>query len=112
MQSGSRIPRRRSFEGFEEEEISPTEGLINLVDAMLVFSCGLLLALVMFWQVDLSNPPLTELEQGAEVTALDEVQEEIEKSEAGGTGYEKMGTVYRDPETGQLYMLEEEASGQ
>ena len=40
------------------------------------------------------------------------LQEEIEKSEAGGTGYEKMGTVYRDPETGQLYMLEEGASGQ
>jgi hypothetical protein len=91
-----------------EEDINPTDGLINLVDIMLVFSCGLLLSLVAAWNVDLPKQNMQALEMKKDVSKIDEIQKNIEKSETGGTGYEKMGTVFRDPNTGQLYMLKGE----
>lgn len=98
---------RRSAADDFEEEINPTDSVINLVDVMLVFSCGLLLALVMFWNVDLSSQNLVSIDQGADVSQIDEIQDNIEQSESGGSGYEKMGTVYKDPVTGKMYMLED-----
>lgn len=89
------------------ENINPTDGLINLVDIMLVFACGLLLSLVLSWNVELKSRDLTALDIGKDVSRIDEVQENIERSQDGGTGYERMGTVFRDPITGQLYMLAE-----
>jgi hypothetical protein len=97
----------RSARNTFEEEINPTDSVINIVDVMLVFSCGLLLALVMFWNVDLKAQDMVSIDQGADVSQIDEVQDNIEQSETGGSGYEKMGTVYKDPVTGQLYMLKE-----
>lgn len=97
----------RSARNTFEEEINPTDSVINIVDVMLVFSCGLLLALVMFWNVDLKAQDMVSIDQGADVSQIDEVQDNIEQSENGGSGYEKMGTVYKDPVTGQLYMLKE-----
>lgn len=99
---------RRSSKNQFEEEINPTDSVINIVDVMLVFSCGLLLALVMFWNVDLTTQNLVSLEQGADVSQVDEIQDKIEQNKSGGSGYEKMGTVYKDPVTGKLYMLEGE----
>lgn len=43
--------RRRSM----PEDVSPLEGSVNIVDAMLVFACGLMLSLVMHWNVDLGG---------------------------------------------------------
>jgi len=37
---------------WRHEEINPLEGAINIVDAMLVFACGLMLALAINWNVD------------------------------------------------------------
>jgi len=90
-----------------DEEINPTDGLINLVDIMLVFACGLLLSLVMSWNVDLPKQAMEALEMKEDVSRIDEIKGNIERSETSGTGYEKMGTVFRDPNTGQLYMLVE-----
>lgn len=88
-----------------DEEINPTDGLINLVDIMLVFSCGLLLSLVISWNVDLQNKGMETVQLEQEVSQIDDIQDNIQKSETSGTGYEKMGTVFKDPNTGQLYML-------
>lgn len=87
------------------DKVNPTDGLINLVDIMLVFSCGLLLCLVMSWNVDLKSKDMTALDLGQDVSQIDEVQNNIERNQEGGTGYERMGTVFRDPVTGQLYLL-------
>jgi len=38
-----------------QEDFSPMEGVGNMADAMLVFACGLLLALIMSWNVDVSE---------------------------------------------------------
>jgi len=88
---------------------NPMEGTINIVDAMLVFACGLMLSLIIYWNVDISQTTeRINLQQGREITESPELREGLVESEEGvGRLYERMGTVYKDPETGQLFMLTE-----
>ena len=97
--------RRRTF-----EEVNPMEGAINIVDAMLVFACGLMLSLIIYWNVDLKQTTeRIDLRQGQEITQFPEIRDNLVESEEGqGKLYERMGTVYKDPATGQLFMLLEE----
>lgn len=90
-----------------EEEINPLEGVINIVDAMLVFACGLLLALVINWNVDLTaRGERIDLDRGREITEEPGIRDDLVESEEGqGELYQKMGTVYKDPATGKLFML-------
>ncbi len=90
-----------------EEEISPLDGVVNIVDAMLVFACGLMLSLVIYWNVDIQGNRATQIEQGKDVTQIEQIKQNIEESQKDGDHYEKLGTVYKDPETGKMYMLEE-----
>ncbi|MFA5383940.1 MAG: DUF2149 domain-containing protein [Eubacteriales bacterium] len=84
------------------EEINPLEGAINIVDAMLVFACGLILALVIHWNVDLDYAKeRVNLNRGQEVAQDKDIQNSLNKTKL----YEEMGTVYKDPATGQLFML-------
>jgi hypothetical protein len=86
---------------------SPLDSLANLADVMLVLAVGFMLALVINWNVDIAP-------SGVEQTPPTEVVTEIEGAGAGEktpldseTQYEKMDvTVYRDPATGKLYMVE------
>ena len=88
------------------EEVSPLEGAVNIVDAMLVFACGLMLALVIHWNVDLSQTgQQVDLQLGQEVTQTPAIEENLIKTQNEGQLYEKMGTVYKDPKTGELFML-------
>lgn len=89
------------------EETNPLEGVINIVDAMLVFACGLLLALVINWNVDLTaRGERINLDRGQELTKEPGIRDDLVESEAGrGELYQKMGTVYKDPATGKLFML-------
>jgi hypothetical protein len=88
------------------EEVNPMEGTTNIVDAMLVFACGLMLALAVYWNIDLG--PIGErvdLQQGREVTESLDLRDDLIETQGQGELYEKMGTVYKDPRTGQLFML-------
>lgn len=90
-----------------EEEVNPLDGIVNIVDAMLVFACGLMLSLVIFWNVDLEGNKVTQIEKGKDVTQIEEIQDNIQENEQGGDSYQRLGTVYKDPNTGKLYMLQE-----
>ncbi len=88
------------------EEANPLEGAINIVDAMLVFACGLMLALAIYWKVPLASLGETiELRQTREVSQLPEVRRDLVERQEGGKAYEKVGTVFKDPETGKLFMV-------
>lgn len=90
------------------EEVNPLEGAINIVDAMLVFACGLMLALVIRWNVDLTEGvERVNVNQGQEVQDAD-IREDLLETQEEGRLYEKMGTVYKDPVTGQMFMLTNE----
>lgn len=91
----------------KSEDFNPMEGMSNLADVMLVFACGLLLALIINWNVDVSDV--------AQVQQEPEAKYEVEGLEGGETQtvdgdsqLEEMGTVYKDPETGKYYVVEEE----
>lgn len=94
--------RSGSFDSQDDEPLGP---LANLVDIMLVFACGLIAALVaqsadlkQHFNVENSKP----VQQGKE---LIEVPESLKNSVQGGEGYQSMGQVYKDPETGKLILI-------
>lgn len=105
MNGGLRSKRRRVF--ISSDEVNPMEGITNIMDVMLVLASGLMLALSVYWNIDLG--PVGErvdLQQGWEVTeTLDLRDDLIEVQEGEGELYERMGTVYKDPQTGKLFML-------
>ena len=90
-----------------DAEINPMDGVANLADVMLVFACGLILALIVSFNVDIGRTEkLVGLTQGEQVSEIDGLAEG-EMDEGGGSGYEELGKVYRDPSTGKLYMVTE-----
>ena len=94
----------------EGEDINPLDGMANLADVMLVFACGLMLALITFWNVDVVG---TSRRSDLDVPRqeLTETVSDVSSSqgeEIDSEGLEEYGRVYRDPETGKLYLVPEE----
>jgi len=88
------------------EDANPLEGAINIVDAMLVFACGLMLSLIIHWNINLDQAEeRVDLERGPEVSQYTDIRNDLIETQGQGKLYEKMGTVYKDPVTGQLFML-------
>lgn len=91
-------------------------GTANLVDAMLVIAVGLLIFVVISWNmqsvifqdnsqnqqqaIDQSAPNVTEVSEGQELN------ETPDTSNSSGQGYMEMGKVYKDPSSGKLIMVE------
>jgi len=95
------VVRRASRQRLCEEEVDPMSGLANLVDVMLVFCCGLLVALVMTWNLQDILFKKIDVEKGRELHKTPKIEQ------SGGSGYSEMGKVYQDPETGKLILIEE-----
>lgn len=116
------MARRRGKGRFESEEEDPMAGTANLVDAMLVIAVGLLVFLVLAWNMQsvLFNENLTpeQKEQlmeamNQEVTEVQEGQvlnETPDTSNQTGQGYTEMGKVYEDPSTGKMIMVRNQSS--
>ena len=85
-------------------EVDPMSSVANLSDAMLVFACGLLIALVVAWNVDLGNVTQVEIDQSQQIEDIETMEGLLD---GAGTGYVQRGTVYEDPNTGTLYLLED-----
>lgn len=101
MDGGLRSRRLRA-----PDDVNPLEGAINIVDAMLVFACGLMLSLVIHWNVDLGQVgDRVDLKRGQEISGVQDKQDSLLETRNREKLYEKMGTVYKDPATGQLFML-------
>ncbi len=102
---------RFSAPASEGENINPLDGLANLADVMLVFACGLMLALITYWNVDVGGikEGAVTVDQGQEVTSdMGGLSDEPTDPEESG-GLEEYGMVYRDPATGKLYMVTDES---
>lgn len=82
---------------FDQGDEDPRASLVNLVDVMLVFACGLIAAIAGA-QGALKTPQ--PVEKGRQ----------IERPASGvteaGSGYDRVGEVFRDPRTGQLMLIE------
>jgi hypothetical protein len=85
---------------FDDTDEDPRASLVNLVDVMLVFACGLIAALAAGTQGGLKTPKPVDKGQ------------EISRPAAGitqnGSGYDRVGEVFRDPKTGKLVLIEPE----
>ena len=97
--------RRSEFAAAEDEPLGP---LANLVDIILVFACGLIAALVAI-SPDLRQrfqamPMQQDISLGRELT---EAPPQVEQQMGLGDGYESLGQVYRDPDTGKLILISE-----
>jgi hypothetical protein len=89
------------------------EGAANLADVMLVLACGLLLSLIVSWNLDIGGAQsLVEMEQGSELTAIGGLEESAGDGALEASGYEEIGAVYRDPVSGKLYMLSREGAAE
>jgi hypothetical protein len=82
---------------FDQSDEDPRASLVNLVDVMLVFACGLIAAIAGSQGALSQRKPV---EKGRQ----------IERPAAGisqaGSGYDRVGEVFRDPKTGRLVLVE------
>jgi len=98
--------KRRFLDDGDEED--PTSGIINLTDCMLVLAVGFLVFAIMALH---GNPALISESSGSvqnTVTVNGQSQSLNNTTENGsstGNGYEQVGTVYKDPDTGKLIMV-------
>lgn len=89
----------------KENDINPMEGIGNMADAMLVFACGLIVALILSWNVDVTDQGIQKIrEKKYEVNNIDNSATETIENEQD---LEEMGTVYKDPKTGKYYVIED-----
>ena len=109
--------RRRKGKFLNQGEEDPMAGTSNLVDAMLVIAVGLLVFLVISWNMQniVFNDNMDEQEKQRVRDAIQEVSqidqgEELEDTpdigNSSGGGFTEMGKVYRDSDTGKLIMVE------
>ena len=106
--------RDKSKKRFAEGEEDPMAGTSNLVDAMLVIAVGLLIFVVISWNMQSvvfqDNQQQQALDESSlDVTEVSEGQvlnETPDTSDSSGQGYMEMGKVYEDPSTGKLIMVE------
>ena len=98
----SRLLDRKSY-----SEDDPMSSMGNLMDVMLVFACGIMIALIAHYNVELTTdtPDLGEAEK---------IEGEISEQEADvasdEASYVDMGRVFQDAETGELYIVKDDRS--
>ena len=93
--------RSSRLRGVDEEGDDPRVGLVNLADVMLVFACGLMIAVIAHFDMELG----TSSQSVGDVQELDaDMQQAAQSVDVTSEGYSRAGTVYRDEETGTLYV--------
>ncbi|MGI6216543.1 MAG: DUF2149 domain-containing protein [Coriobacteriales bacterium] len=86
----------------DDGDQDPMSSMGNLMDVMLVFACGLLLALIVRWNVDVSSGSISSDVEQIDESQIENVAEGIDE---GDERYDQVGTVYQDEETGDLYIV-------
>lgn len=84
------------------EDVNPMETTANLADVMLVLAVGMMLAVVINWNVDLNK--FVDVDEIDASELKDEQVQEVEADKA----LEEKGMVYQDPDTGKYYIKVEE----
>ena len=105
--------RRRLLNASEED---PMAGTSNLVDAMLVLAVGFLIFLVLSWNMqdvvfsdaspEEKKQTMESMQKAAEIQQGKQLNNTPQSQSGQGKGYVQMGTVYKDPGTGKLIMVE------
>ena len=114
----------RTRERFGGEDVNPMNYLSNLSDVMLILAVGIMLALVVHWNVDITasggqaqgntgeNGSVL-VDKDHAVTMTDEELARLQEQNGvtgGGESLEKRGEVYYDAETGTYYIVRDSRS--
>ncbi len=107
--SGKSLRSRQS-----DPPVNPMDSVSNLADAMLVLAVGIMLALIINWNVDISAG---KTEQAASADpAISFEQDDLTESQDDAKTIEgdltEMGKVYYDQETGTYYIVENPKTGE
>ena len=85
-----------------EEDVNPMEGTSSMSDAMLVLAVGMMLAVVINWNVDINKNVVREIDDPKTVNS-DQITDQ-----GGEENLTEKGTVYYDEKTGKYYVKVEE----
>ena len=114
----------RTRERFGGKDVNPTNYLSNLSDVMLILAVGIMLALVVHWNVDITasggqaqgntgeNGSVL-VDKDHAVAMTDEELARLQEQNGvtgGGESLEKRGEVYYDAETGTYYIVRDSRS--
>jgi hypothetical protein len=108
------LRRKRLFS--TDAEIDPMIYAVNMVDCMLVLAVGFLIFTIMSINLqsvvfaDMSPQEKMEVSQLIKQTVQVKMGQELNNTpeirSGSGSGYVEMGTVYKDPKTGKLIMVQ------
>lgn len=112
-----RMSRRRKELLSNDEDIDPMIYAVNMVDCMLVLAVGFLIFTIMSMNLqsvvfnDMSPHEKTEVMQIVKQTVELKMGKELNttpqtSSSSSSSGLTEMGTVYKDPKTGKLIMVQ------
>lgn len=85
-----------------EEDVNPMEGTSSMSDAMLVLAVGMMLAVVINWNVDINKNTMKQIEDPQDVSSDQITDQGAEQN------LEEKGTVYYDAEKDQYYVKVDE----
>ena len=90
------------------EDVNPSAYIVNMVDCMLVLACGFLVMLMLHWNI--ATTTVDEVDE----SSMEEVdpEEMPEDVTSGGSYYIDAGKVYQDPNTGKLYLVQENGAAE
>lgn len=103
-----RLSANGSFD--RREEVNPMATVANLVDAMLVLAVGIMLALIVSWNLNISEAGRVNDKANKEDAVSDFTEDDIDSTETPSDNLEKQGTVYYDPETDKYYVIAQDGT--
>lgn len=92
------------------EEVDPMASVANLVDAMLVLAVGIMLALIVSWNLNIAENGQVRDKATKEDAVSDFTDDDITDTEVQEENLERQGTVYYDPETDKYYIIAQDGS--
>ena len=88
-----------------EEDVNPSEYIVNIADCMLVLLLGMVVALISYYNIDLTQEPESEDD-------IIGIEVDMDKNQDGviDAGYDRRGTVYYDEDSGSFYFVDEKGA--
>lgn len=88
-----------------DEEIDPMIYAVNMVDCMLVLAVGFLIFTIMY-MATINDTPEKTVQHTVDLNLGQELNTTLQNSSSGESGLTSVGTVYKDPQTGKLIMVQ------
>ena len=85
------------------EDLNPMNYISNLSDVMMLLAVGIMLALIMHWNVPIQTSQET-VEQNQE-TVVEFTEDDLESTNELPENMEKTGEVFYDPDSGSYYIV-------